>query len=62
MNYIPRSSNAKPNRHITNRWLYEHLTYIFTAFYPKREGSGTFDPNDINRHMSIEVDTPNLGG
>ena len=59
---IPRSGSAESNRRITDRWLYENPTYIFTAFCPKREGSGTFDPNDIDRHVSMEVDTPDLGG
>jgi hypothetical protein len=37
-------------------------TYVFTSLRVAREGSGMFDSNDIDRHVSMEVDSPDMEG
>jgi hypothetical protein len=40
----------------------EDLSYVFTSVFPKVEKSESIDPNDLNRHVSIEVDLFDLQG
>ncbi|RFU25503.1 hypothetical protein B7463_g10831, partial [Scytalidium lignicola] len=39
----------------------EEPVHIFTSSQPREEGSETLYPNDIDRHVSMEVDSPDLG-
>ena len=42
--------------------VFECPTYMFTSLHAAREGSGMFDSNDIDRHVSMEVDCPDIEG
>ena len=56
------SVNGKSCGKLTNQHLQRHPRYIFTSFWPAEGGSGKFDLNDVERHISMEVDSPDLKG
>ncbi|KAL7794229.1 heterokaryon incompatibility domain-containing protein [Trichoderma ceciliae] len=53
-------ADGRRDRKLTDKWLREHPRYVFTSFRPERDDSRFFDANDIDKHVSLEVDSPDL--